>query len=215
MTLLRCATHTVRDVTETAERYMRWFDYSLVEQGLVGEDLAAVWQAPASAGRPYVLMRPASGSDVFLRFVEGDVVPGYVPIRTYGWAAIEICVTDVDAVNERMIASPDFDVIGPPKPLDGFPTVKPMQVRGPDLETVYLTEIRVNGPDHGLPTPRSLVDRPFILVLACSDLQASIGWVGDVLGLDMIEPVFHPLLDDLPRLRPGGRREGRARHRPV
>lgn len=189
MTLLRCATHTVSNVAEVAERYARWLDYSVVEQGVVSEDLAALWQAPASAGKAYVLMRPASGSDVFLRFVEGDAVPDYAPIRTYGWAAIEICVTDVEAVNERMLASPDFEVIGPPKPLDGFPTVKPMQVRGPDLETVYLTEIRVNGAEHGLPTPISLVDRPFILVLACSDLQASIDWVRDVLGFDMIDPV--------------------------
>lgn len=188
MTLLRCATHTVRDPVETAARYARWLDYTVVEDGIIGEDLAASWQAPASAGKRYVVMRPASGSDVFLRFVEGDPVPDYAPIRTYGWAAIEICVTDVEAVNQRMLAS-EFEVIGPPKALDGFPTVKPMQVRGPDLETVYLTEIRVNGPEHGLPTPRSLVDRPFILVLACSDLTASIEWVREVLGLDMIDSV--------------------------
>ncbi|MGF7153407.1 VOC family protein [Novosphingobium gossypii] len=189
MTLLRCATHTVRNVVEAAERYARWLDYTVVEEGAVSDDLAASWQAPASAGKPYVLMRPASGSDVLLRFVEGDPVPDYAPIRTYGWAAIEICVSDVEAVNRRMIEAPDFEVIGPPKPLDGFPTVKPMQVRGPDLETVYLTEIRVNGAEHGLPTPRSLVDRPFILVLACSDLEKSIAWVRDVLGFDMIDPV--------------------------
>jgi hypothetical protein len=188
MTLLRCATHTVADVAQVTERYARWLDYTVVEEGVVPDDLAALWQAPASAGRRYALMRPASGSDVFLRFVEGDPVVDYAPIRTHGWAAIEICVTDVEVVNERMLAS-EFEVIGPPKPLDGFPTVKPMQVRGPDLETVYLTEITVNGPEHGLPTPRSLVDRPFILVLACSDLRASMAWIAEVFGFAMIDPV--------------------------
>lgn len=188
MTLLRCSTLVVEDVESASERYVRWLDYSVVERGTVPQDLAAAWQAPASAGRPYALLQPASGSPVFLRLVEGDDVPAYQPIRTYGWAATEICVQDVEVVNERMLQS-EFEVIGPPKPLDGFPTVKPMQVRGPDREVVYLTEIKTDNPSSGLPTPRSLVDRPFILVLACSDLDASMRWVRDVLGFDMIDPV--------------------------
>lgn len=188
MTLLRCATLVVENVAVTAERYVRLLDYVIVEEDVVPSDLAAAWQAPASAGRRYALLRAASGSPVFVRFVEGDDVPGYQPIRTYGWAATEICVQDVEVVNERMLGS-EFDVIGPPKPLDGFPTVKPMQVRGPDREVVYLTEIRTDDPNSGLPVPRSLIDRPFILVLACSDLAASMEWVREVLGFAMIEPV--------------------------
>lgn len=188
MTLLRCATIIVQDVAAAAKRYQKWLDYAVVEQGRLSEDLAAAWQAPASAGRPYALLQPASCSPVFVRFVEGDDLPHYEPIRTYGWAATEICVQDVEAVNQRMIRS-EFEVIGPPKALDGFPTVKPMQVRGPDKEVVYLTEILVDGPDHDMPSPASLVDRPFMLVLACSDLQASMTWVRDVLGFAMIDPV--------------------------
>lgn len=188
MTLLKCATHVVSDLDAAIARYERWMDYRPVERGHVPADLAAAWNAPASAGRDYAVLQPASGADVFLRFVEGDIVPEYAPIRTYGWAAIELCVTDVEAVNERMLQSP-FEVIGPPKPLDGFATVKPMQVRGADLETVYLTEILQPGPDSGLPQPQSLVDRPFIMVLACPDLRKSAQWVKDVLGLPMIDPV--------------------------
>lgn len=190
MTPLRCATHVVSDVAAAAERYARWLDYAVAEQGIVSDDLAASWLAPSSAGRPYVLMRAASGSDVLLRFVEGDPVPGYKPIRTYGWAAIELCVQDVEQVNLRMLsAGSPFEVIGPPKPLDGFPTVKPMQVRGPDQETVYLTEIRVDDPASGLPSPASLIDRPFILVLACPDLQRTRDWMAELLGLELIGPV--------------------------
>ncbi|MFT3966024.1 MAG: VOC family protein [Sphingobium sp.] len=189
MTLLKCATHIVGDVDAAIDRYSRELDYSVVEDTFVPADLAEAWGAPASAGRRAVVMRPASGSPVFLRFIEGDEVPAYLPIRTYGWAAIEICVTDVEAVNERMVASKDFDVIGKPKPLDGFPNVKPMQVRGPDKETVYLTEIRVDDPSSGLPRPRSLIDRPFILVLACPDLPKTAAWLADVLGLEVTDPV--------------------------
>lgn len=188
MTLLKCATHIVADLGAAIERYSKWMDYAVVEQGVVPADLAAAWQAPASAGKGYAVLQPASGEEVFLRFVEGDPVPEYRPIRTYGWAAIELCVTDVEAVNARMVESP-FEIIGAPKPLDGFGTVKPMQVRGADLETVYLTEILATGPGTGLPAPRSLVDRPFIMVLACRDLAGSMQWVKDVLGLPMIDPV--------------------------
>lgn len=188
MTLLKCATHVVGDIDDAIARYERWMEYRTVEQGQVPADLAAAWAAPASAGRRYAVLQPASGAAVFLRFVEGDPVPEYAPIRTYGWAAIELCVTDVEAVNEKMLQSP-FEVIGPPKPLDGFATVKPMQVRGADQETVYLTQILQPGPDTGLPEPKSLVDRPFIMVLACPDLRKTAQWVKDVLGLSMINPV--------------------------
>ena len=189
MNLLRCATHIVGDLDATTARFAQWLDYAIVEQGEVAADLAASWDAPASAGRRYAVMQPASGAEVFLRFIEGDAVPDYLPIRSYGWAAIEICVQDVEAVNTRMLASGDFEVIGPPKPLDGFPNVKPMQVRGPDQEIVYLTEIRVDDPSAGLPRPKSLIDRPFILVLACPDLAKTAAWLADVLALDVSDPV--------------------------
>lgn len=189
MTLLKCATHVVADVDAAAERYAEWLDYAVVERGTVAVDLAAAWGAPASAGRRYVVLQPSSLAPVFLRFIEGDPVPAYLPIRTYGWAAIEICVSDVEAVNARMLSSGVFDVIGPPKTLDGFPHVKPMQVRGPDQETVYLTELRVDSPASGLPRPKSLIDRPFILVLACPDLRRTAAWLTEVLGLDVTDPV--------------------------
>lgn len=188
MTLLRCATLVTADVAETCARYAEWLGYSVIENGMVPEDLAASWQAPASAGRRYAVMQPQSGEAVFLRFVEGDPVPGYLPIRTYGWAATEICVTDVEAVHQRMLASP-FEVIGPPRTLDGYATIKPMQVRGSDAEIVYLTEFSGHDPALALPQPKTLVDRPFIIVHASRDIQAGLSWLRDVVGLEAIEPV--------------------------
>lgn len=189
MTLLKCATLTVSNVDASTARYAQYFDYAVVEEGVVAEDLAAAWGTPASAGRPYAVMQPASGTPIFLRFVEGTPVADYEPIRSFGWAATEICVQDVEAVNERMIASGDFEVIGPPKPLDGFPNVKPMQVRGPDKEIVYLTEIRVEDASSGLPNAQALIDRPFIMVLACPDLEKTAAWLRDVLHLNVTDPV--------------------------
>ena len=175
MELLRAATLTVADPEATAARYVEWLDYSAVERGTVSDDLAASWGCPASADRAFVVCRPASGADVFLRFVQGSTPRDYAPLRSFGWAAIEICTRDTHTVNARMERSP-FQIIGPPKELDGLPAIFPMQVKGPDQEIVYLTQIRDNLPAYDLPRAASLIDKLFIIVLACSDLQASLDW---------------------------------------
>ncbi len=188
MTLLRCATLVVADVTAACARYVRWLDYRVIEHGEVPRELAEAWHCPASVARSYAVLGSASGADVLLRFVEGDPVADYLPIRTYGWAATEICVTDVEVVHARMLESP-FEVIGPPRTLDGFSTIKPMQVRGGDAEVVYLTEFSGHDPALALPQPITLIDRPFIIVHACRDLDQGTGWLRDVLGLQVTDPV--------------------------
>lgn len=190
MNLLRCATHTVVDLDATVARFAQWLDYAVVEHGEVPADLAASWGAPASAGRRYAVCQPASGAEVFLRFVEGDAVPDYLPIRSYGWAAIEICVQDVLKVNERMLqpGSP-YPVIGPPTRITGLDTIFPMQVRGPEQETLYFTEITTDAPDSGLPKAGSLIDKVFILVLACPDMRATVDWFARTLKLEMTDPI--------------------------
>lgn len=175
MELLRAATLTVPDPEATAARYGEWFDYAIVERGVVADDLAIAWGCPASAGRDFVVCRPASNAAVLIRFVQGNPPADYLPLRTYGWAAIEICVQDTLAVNARMEGSP-FRIIGAPRELDGMPAIFPMQVRGPDQEIVYLTQIRENLPAYDLPRAASPIDKLFIVVLACSNMQASRDW---------------------------------------
>lgn len=181
MQRLRAATVTVADVDASVALYRDWMDYVLLERGRVAPAMALSWGCPASAGADCAVMRPAGGDDVLLRFVAGAPVPDYVPLRSFGWAAVELCVQDVLEVQARMEQSP-FAIIGPAKELAGLPTIFPMQVRGPDREIVYLTEIRGDLPDYDLPRARSLIDRPFILVLACSDMAASAAWFADTLG---------------------------------
>jgi hypothetical protein len=173
--LLRAATLSVTDPRASAERYREWFDYRIVEGGRIAEPLALSWGAPGASGREFITLAPASGADVYLRFVAAEPVPQYVPLRTYGWAAIEICVQDVQAVNARMLRSP-FEIIGPPREIDGLPAIFPMQVQGPDQEIVYLTQIRADLPAYELPRAASMIDKLFILVLACSDLKVSLHW---------------------------------------
>ena len=182
MRLLRAATLVTSDPDATAARYGEWFDYIVVERGPVPTDLAAAWGAPNSAGRLSVLCQPASGAEAYLRFVQGAPVEGYLPLRTYGWAAVEICVQDVLAVATRLQASP-FKIIGPPERIAGLPTIFPMQVKGPDEEIIYLTQIDGDLADHDLPRARALIDSLFILVLACRDMQATGAWLERVADL--------------------------------
>jgi hypothetical protein len=175
MKLLRAATLSVADPLAAARRYVDWFDYRVVDEGRIAGDLAQSWGAPGAAGRTFITLAPASRAHVYLRFIAGEPVAQFAPLRTFGWAAVEICVQDVLAVNERMRRSP-FEIIGPPHEIDGLPTIYPMQVQGPDQEIIYLTQIRSDLPDFDLPRAGSAIDKPFIVVLACSDLRASLRW---------------------------------------
>ncbi len=193
MKLIRAATVSVRDLDQSVSTYTEWLDYRVEEQGDVDADLAASWGCPGAAGRRSAVLRPASGRDIFIRFVENEPHPDYVPLRTYGWAAIEVCVTDVLAVNERMLDSP-FEIIGPPREIEGLEAIYPMQVKGPDGEIVYFTQIRGDLPEFDLPRAETLIDRLFILVLACSDMNASLDWleehVGFAVGRRKLEIVY-------------------------
>ena len=182
MKLLRAATLTVADLDRSESLYRDWLSYARVESGVLAADLAASWGAPRSVGKRYVVMQPQSGAEIYLRFIEDDIHPDYQPLKTYGWAAIEICVQDVLKVNEVMLKSP-FKIIGPPRELDGMPAIFPMQVQGPDGEIVYLTQIRDDLPMYDLPRATALIDRQFIHVCAVSDLKGALAWCQDKLGL--------------------------------
>jgi len=181
MRLLRAATLSTPDPVAAAKRYQEFFGFLHLETGVISEGLADDWATPAMAGRGYVVIGPESGVPVYLRFVENSVPPDFVPLRTFGWGAIELCVTDVQAVHERVKNSP-FEIIGPPRALDGAPKIWPMQVQGPDGEIVFLTEIRGDEPDALLPRAVSLVDCLFIAVLACADLSATRAWFDSALS---------------------------------
>ncbi len=193
MKLLRAATLTVSDLERSIENYARYFDYAVVERGDVPPDLAASWQAPASAGLPYAVMRPASGANIYIRFIQQPPVDGYAALRSFGWNAIEICVEDVMAANARVAHSP-FEIIGPPREIDGLPAIFPMQVKGPDEEIIYLTQIRDDLPAFDLPRATAPIDRLFILVMGCSDMKASLDWMvrhcGLSIGRDNMEIVY-------------------------
>lgn len=179
---MRAATLSVADLERSIRLYCDWLDYSVEERGTIDGALAESWGAPESHGARYAALRPASGHDIFIRFVENRPHADFRALTTFGWSAIEICVEDVLAVNERMLESP-FEIIGPPRELDGLPAIYPMQVKGPDEEIVYLTQIRDDLPEFDLPRADSPIDRLFILVMACSDMNASLDWMAEHLDI--------------------------------
>ena len=157
---------------------------TIVERGMLDAELAASWGCPRSAGARCATLQPKSGAHCFVRLVESPLPDDFRPTRTYGWAAYELTVQDVFGWPERLQGS-GFDVIGPPKALEGLPYFVPMQVIGRGREMIYLNEVAQNTPSSDLPKARSLTDHIFIVILATHDRRASLNWFEQTLGLDI------------------------------
>ena len=188
MRRLRAATLTVASVPDAVRRYSKWFDYRMLEDGEVAPDLARAWGCEHCAGRRYAVLGPASRETVYLRFVEQAPDPAFRALRTHGWSAIELCVADVQALAEHLRGSP-FEMLGPPRENAALPAIFPMQVRGPDQEMIYLTQIRGDLPALDLPRAAVPVDALFILVAGCRDLEASCRWFERQVDLTAGEPL--------------------------
>jgi hypothetical protein len=191
MNPIRAATLCVENLQAALARCTGCFGYGLVERGTVTAAQGEAWAAPATIGRQRALLQPASGAPVYLQLVQAPRVAGYRPLRSPGWAALELCVQDVHAVHRSLQGGP-FQIIGPPQPISSLPEIHPMQIEGPDGEIVYLTEIKRGGPGSGLPTAAAPVDTLFIVVLACADMAACADWFAQQLPLVLDPPVAIP-----------------------
>jgi hypothetical protein len=163
------------------QAYSGWLGYTAAGHGKVDKELAAVWAAPAMAGRPYVLMQPESKEKIYLRFVQVAPAPGYVPMKTFGWNAIEMLVQDPDALATRLAkpGSP-FQIIGQPRPLGPNSPIRAMQAVGPAKEVLYLT--RVPPGAEGRAGARTFVDRPFIMIVGGPQLDSLRDFYGTHFG---------------------------------
>jgi catechol 2,3-dioxygenase-like lactoylglutathione lyase family enzyme len=156
----------------------------LVQRGTLDADLAASWGCPASAGAAFATLQPASGAHCFLRLVEAPLPEDFKPTRTYGWAAYELTVQDVFGWPDQLQGS-GFDIVGPPKALEGLPYFIPMQVTGRGREMIYLNEVASDTPTSDLPKASSLTDHIFIAILGTPDRDASLHWFEQALKLDI------------------------------
>jgi hypothetical protein len=96
-------------------------------------------------------------------------------LASYGWMAQEILVEDVDALAAALASAPDcpFEVLRPPRDLDMSSLIRACQVRGPDGEILYLTQVNGEVPGSALPQGAQGVDHLFIAVLSSPDRDAS------------------------------------------
>lgn len=174
---------TTPDLATALADYQGRLGLDLVEQGMLSDILATSWGCPASAGARMATLRPQSGAPCFLRLLEQAVPPGFTPTRTYGWAAYELSVQDVYDWPDRLIGS-GFEIVGPPKPIDGLPYFIPMQVIGRGGEMIYLNEVASDTPSSDLPKAKCPVDHMFICILATPDLTGTVAWYRERLNLD-------------------------------
>ena len=190
---LKINTVAAPDIGVVESWYTEWLGYSVCERGEVSTDLAGSWGAAGMAGRPYIVMQPESGADVFLRAVEIDEVPGYKPMTTLGWNSFELIIDDVYKLNEKLLNSP-FKIIGEPSPLDGeLNFIHAMQVLGPAGDVLYLTCDTVRADDSLLPMPGSFVDRPFIVILAGNGVDTTQSYYCDKFLMKREEDMTSPI----------------------
>lgn len=148
--------------------------------GTLDERTATRWDAPAAAGARYAVLAPASGVGGAIWLVEAPRVPDHQPLRSHGWAALELSVADVDATLAAL--GPEFTVLRPPAPLSGTvgAALRAAQVCGPSGEVLYLTEIRGEVPPFLLPAPPDpavgAVDGVYVAVYAARDLGVARDW---------------------------------------
>ncbi len=149
---IRAVTYAVPDLAAIEAAYVGELGYVIVARGEVGEGQARAWHAPATAGRRTLVLGPASGEAVHLRFVESAAAAGWRALKTFGWNATEFVIQDLDALAARLDGGA-FTVIGPPKGLSRFPMIRAMQAIGPAGECCYFTQV---GPGSGLDLARPL-----------------------------------------------------------
>jgi len=180
----------VRQLVPVEDAYREHLDYRTVQRGEISTELAQAWASPRMAGRDYVLMGPASGAEVYLRFVKAaSGRESARPFMTHGWNATEILVEDPDRLARQLDGSP-FRVIGPPADLLATKdSPRAMQVLGPAGELLYFTRIIPGGSGFDLGAASVPVDRVFITVVGGPSLAELRRFYGQVLGL--------PLGDDL------------------
>ena len=180
-------TLVVPDVDAAAKAYADRLEYRTVERGEVATQIAGSWGSPQVAGREYVLMQPASGEKVYLRFVESPEQPKTQPLKHLGWNATELLVEDPVQLEPKLVNS-EFRVIGPPRPLSMNPAVVAMQALGPANELLYFTRIPPGKSKFALGSATSFVDRVFIVVLGTDDIRASLDYYARTLRMPVTEP---------------------------
>lgn len=186
-----CGTISVGYLDRSIALYRDFLSHDLVETGQIDSELAQAWGAENLIGARYALIQPQGGEksrkqsreQSFIRLLEQPQSSDHQPAKSLGWNAFEITVKDVFALADHLQGS-DFQIVGPPKLVDGFTSFIPMQVYGPDGEVLFLNQVNHSDEDCDLPISKSPVGEIFIVVVASPDREISANEHAKILGLD-------------------------------
>lgn len=161
------------DLSKSAAMYISAFGWQ--EKGseyLLSADEANRWQATNLTGARVLEVCGINGG---VRFIESTTYQNPLPLRTFGWSALEICVDDVHKYVAQAVEA-GFEVLNEAVPLSG--TAKPLpliaaQLAGINGEVVYITQILSEVPNFELPDVSKESGSIFICVLGASDLAKS------------------------------------------
>ncbi len=186
---IRAVTFVVPDLAAIEFAYTTCLGARIVDRGAVTPAAATAWGSPAMAGCPTLVLAPEAGEPTWLRFVMDPRAGVTRAMTTHGWNATEFTVRDTDAMADRLRASP-FTIVGAPRNLTGFPSIRAMQVLGPAGECLYLTDV---GGDPSLAAPAAAVGQVFIAVAAGPDIAAMAGFYAGLFANPVSAPVRVPI----------------------
>jgi catechol 2,3-dioxygenase-like lactoylglutathione lyase family enzyme len=186
LTRIASFTVAVENLDRSVAAYRSVLGYEVQQRGRIDSFSAAAWHAPRLEGQAWARVAAPTGDPAALRLIEQPPTPAYDAARSLGWTAIEIAVRDPYALAATLEGSP-FRVVVPPRPLPWDAGFHAMQALGPDGELLYLTRLPAERVVLDLRGARCDVDRAFIAVQGCRDLQATLDFYRSQLGMPTLD----------------------------
>ena len=161
------------DLATSAAMYISAFGWQAKEPAYqLRAEEANRWQAKNLIGARVLEVCGINGG---IRFIESSTYENPLPLRTFGWSALEICVDDVHKYVAQAVKA-GFKILNEAVSLSG--TAKPLpliaaQLAGINGEVVYITQILSKVPNFELPDVSKESGSIFICVLGASDLEKS------------------------------------------
>lgn len=198
---LIAATIVTGDLDRASTAYRTGLGLRLVAEGRIGDQVAALWQTPTLADARWSLLATDRNGCGGLRLVEvPGATPVFEPLTSLGWAAAELSVIEPERLLEPLRRA-GFQLLGKPRALGSNPAIRAMQIAGRDGEVLYLTDVRAyDGPMSVYRATRP-VDRMFIAVLACRNVETARGFYEHRFAADRVSdravdvPVLRQAMD--------------------
>lgn len=179
------ATVATADIAADLVLWREVLGYHLDDDDRLADADVDRWGTHGLRGHRVARLTPADGRIGGVRLVEQPMAPGYQPLRTYGWAAIEVIVDDLASIELRLAAM--CAVVGRPARVGGRRSgLLAMQVLTPGGMPLYVTEVQSAPAGFDLPLATTAVGRVFIAVLATPDLVVTRQFFEDSFGLTRV-----------------------------